>query len=715
TSTSVNQKLEWVFGLLFFFLALNSHLTNAFAQPDPFEVDDKAEQASFIFVGAQPQNTHNFHVGGDTDWFRFFGPEVSLGYTISVAPIGANPGLNPIWTLYDSDGQTILLTSSQGTQFFPPRREDIYFIEVSNQDPNVFGEDTTYSIAIAGDSGPIIYGIVRDKATDKPLPGVTITIPIAIVGSGTIDASTQSKGPPNAGYYAISYGITTFTLTAALDGYVTSTQQVSIDDVGDLNAQRDVSLQPIDISEPNDTPETADLIFVESSDFAEPVPPEEFRFFDSVTDVDWVRFFGPQDPANPGRSYTILVEPQGDNASTVPNWTLYDSDGKTPLLTSSQGNQFVPPRPEDFYFIELTNSNPGLIGNETTYSVRVGGLTIPRIGGVVQDACTEQPLPGVNVSIQGVPGASDTSREPPNTGIYIIDFVAGSFTLLAEIDGYDTNSREFFISPGVNKVEHNISMQPEQSDQIAALIRKYYNDILDREPDNAGFLVWQADIQRIVSLGIDIKEGFIALARFFFNSDEYFLQNKTNLLYVTDLYQTFFSREPDIPGLTFWVDLLDQGLGRNVVLNSFVFSTEFDLFMDNLFCGAAERPIENLVNDLYRGLLSRLPDNAGFDFWADEMQNAQNTGSQAVRDLALQITLGFLQSDEYGLRGRNDVEFLEDLYNGILRRGAQKSEFDGWISLMNAGMSREEVLRSFTDSPEFQLRVQAIIDAAAGS
>ncbi|UCF93806.1 MAG: DUF4214 domain-containing protein [Desulfobacterales bacterium] len=85
-------------------------------------------------------------------------------------------------------------------------------------------------------------------------------------------------------------------------------------------------------------------------------------------------------------------------------------------------------------------------------------------------------------------------------------------------------------------------------------------------------------------------------------------------------------------------------------------------------------------------------------------------GEQAVRGLAYQIALEFLQSQEYILRQRSDPEFLEDLYNGILRRGAQKAEFEGWIGYMRAGMTREAMLQNFINSEEFQLRVQAIID-----
>ena len=117
------------------------------------------------------------------------------------------------------------------------------------------------------------------------------------------------------------------------------------------------------------------------------------------------------------------------------------------------------------------------------------------------------------------------------------------------------------------------------------------------------------------------------------------------------------------------------------------------------------------MNDFYRGFLNRLPDSGGFNGWLSLMRTAQCTGAQAVRDLSHQIALLFSQSAEYALRNRNNSEYIEDLYNGILRRGADPAGFAGWINAVNTTMSRAQVLQAFTDSPEFQFRVTEVINA----
>jgi hypothetical protein len=249
---------------------------------------------------------------------------------------------------------------------------------------------------------------------------------------------------------------------------------------------------------------------------------------------------------------------------------------------------------------------------------------------------------------------------------------------------------------------------PQQT--VIDLVTEFYNNILDRAPDQAGLDFWVSEIERIVSLGIDIKEGFIALGKSFFNSAEYLSKGKTDTAYVTDLYQTFLNRTPSQVELDSWLNYLTQGVSRNEVLNFFVFSAEFKSYMEGIFGVGTTDPENNLVNDFYRGILSRLPDTAGFNAWLALMRTAQCTGAQQVRDLSNQIALRFIQSAEYGLRGRTNSQYVEDLYDAILRRGALPSEVSYWVTFLNTA-TREATLPFFTGSAEFQLRVTEVIDA----
>ena len=239
-------------------------------------------------------------------------------------------------------------------------------------------------------------------------------------------------------------------------------------------------------------------------------------------------------------------------------------------------------------------------------------------------------------------------------------------------------------------------------------MRDYYLSILDREPDAGGWNAWTNEIKRIMALGIYVGEGFQAEARFFFNSQEYLDKGKSDNAFVTDLYQTFLQRDPDAAGLTYWAGQLSC-LTRNMLITQFAYSAEFKQLMTNTFGADTTRPENNLLNDFYRGFLNRFPDNAGFNAYLSQMHTAQCTGADAVKNLSYQIALSFVQSGEYAGRNRNNTGYVEDLYNGILRRGGDCAGFTAWVNSLNSGLSRADGLKAFTDSSEFQARIDAVI------
>jgi hypothetical protein len=247
---------------------------------------------------------------------------------------------------------------------------------------------------------------------------------------------------------------------------------------------------------------------------------------------------------------------------------------------------------------------------------------------------------------------------------------------------------------------------------IEGLIIHYYNSILGRTPSPTELASWVAEIGRIVSLGIDVKEGYISIGKYFFNSQEYLSKGKTNSAYVADLYLTFLNRTASQQEIDSWLAYLTQGVSRNEVMNYFVFSAEFNAYMEGIFGPTTTRPENNLVNDFYRGILSRIPDNGGFNFWLASMRTAQCAGAQQVQNVSSQIASSFFASAEYAARGRTNSGYVEDLYDAILRRGASPTETGYWLNVLTAGtMTRQQVLQFFIDSAEFQTRVTAVINA----
>ncbi|HRD49355.1 MAG TPA: DUF4214 domain-containing protein [Candidatus Contendobacter sp.] len=244
-----------------------------------------------------------------------------------------------------------------------------------------------------------------------------------------------------------------------------------------------------------------------------------------------------------------------------------------------------------------------------------------------------------------------------------------------------------------------------------ALINDYYQAILGRPSDAAGAAFWKSEADRARSLGLDIKDVFRVMSNLFFTSAEYLNRNTSNTQYVTDLYRTFFKREPDSGGLAYWTQPLTAGLPRSVLLFSFLFSTEFDGFMQSLFGDAAAARSElATVGDFYRGFLNRLPDNDGFAFWLGRFRVAQCTNAAAVRVEVESISSQFLASTEYTSRQRSDRDFVADLYYVFLRRGGDAAGFNYWVNQLSGGIfTRDQVRQEFVKATEFQARVNQII------
>jgi hypothetical protein len=251
----------------------------------------------------------------------------------------------------------------------------------------------------------------------------------------------------------------------------------------------------------------------------------------------------------------------------------------------------------------------------------------------------------------------------------------------------------------------------------AATITIYFQTILGRPPDAGGMSFWQGEVSRMRGLGANVSEVFYAMAQAFFNSDEYTSRNTGNTQYLTDFYRTFFVREPDAGGMTFWQGQLNAGLPRLAVLNSFLFSAEFQAFMANAFGSAtASRAEVSVVIDFYRGLLGRLPDSAGFNGWLAPFRTAQCSGASAVDAQVESISQQFVGSGEYSARTPSRFVasgaglYVADLYNAFLKRPVDGAGFQSWSNQVASGpQSRDQVRKAFVGSAEFQGKVAAII------
>ena len=242
-----------------------------------------------------------------------------------------------------------------------------------------------------------------------------------------------------------------------------------------------------------------------------------------------------------------------------------------------------------------------------------------------------------------------------------------------------------------------------------SLITHFYLSALRRQPDSGGKSFWATEATRMGGLGANVNETWFSMATFFYFSPEYTEFARDNTGFATDLYKTFFNREPDSGGLNFWVGQMNSGMPREVVLVSFMFSPEFTGFAQNIFGNTAARAEVDMVMDFYRGILSRLPDTNGFNYWVQQFRTAQCQGAAAVNAQVEAISNAFITSGEYTARNRTNPQYVGDLYNAFLRRGGDAAGVQAWINELNT-RNRSQVRQAFIASQEFQARVTAVVN-----
>lgn len=111
------------------------------------------------------------------------------------------------------------------------------------------------------------------------------------------------------------------------------------------------------------------------------------------------------------------------------------------------------------------------------------------------------------------------------------------------------------------------------------------------------------------------------------------------------LYQAAFGRQPDLEGLGYWIKDMDNGSSLTTVAAGFFQSPEFQKLY------GSNPSIVTLITNFYANVLHRLPDQAGFDYWANELNTGISTPAGALAS--------FCESVE------NQAQVIGTIQNGI--------------------------------------------------
>ncbi len=232
--------------------------------------------------------------------------------------------------------------------------------------------------------------------------------------------------------------------------------------------------------------------------------------------------------------------------------------------------------------------------------------------------------------------------------------------------------------------------------QIESFVKRMYTVALSREAETKGLNDWSGQLSNQEIDGAGIANGFI-------NSVEFKNRNLNNNDYLDVLYRTFFDREADAGGKTYWMDKLQKGISRTEVLSGFVNSQEFSNLCDRFGIARGTmqadgssiyRPgVRSYVLRMYTKALNRDGETVGVEDWTNRI-NTKVMSPEAVAK-------SFFSSQEFINRNLNNEDYVETLYQTFMDRASDAKGKQYWIDKLNGGMSRQQVLEGFSRSEEF--------------
>ncbi len=94
------------------------------------------------------------------------------------------------------------------------------------------------------------------------------------------------------------------------------------------------------------------------------------------------------------------------------------------------------------------------------------------------------------------------------------------------------------------------------------------------------------------------------------------------------MYQAAFNRTPDLAGLGYWIGQMDSGMDVVEVAARFIDSAEFrDLYGTN-------PTTSQTVTAIHNNVLHRNPDQAGHDFYVNQIVSHQKTLPKVLADFS---------------------------------------------------------------------------------
>ena len=231
---------------------------------------------------------------------------------------------------------------------------------------------------------------------------------------------------------------------------------------------------------------------------------------------------------------------------------------------------------------------------------------------------------------------------------------------------------------------------------VEGFVRRLYKDILNREPDQAGFSEWT---KKLTNRSIT---GTQAAYQFAF-SDEYVRKNVSDTEFINTMYLALLGRSADAAGRNNWQEKLDHGVSREYIFKAFADSSEFaglckEYGIDKGTITLKQNRDQNykvtsFVSRCYSEILNRKGDVSGLNDWTGKLLSKKIGGGMMVAQ--------FMSSTEFRQRNVSNAKTVDIVYKVMLDRAADAAGKSNWTNIADSGVSTDYLVRGFASAPEF--------------
>ena len=356
--------------------------------------------------------------------------------------------------------------------------------------------------------------------------------------------------------------------------------------------------------------------------------------------------------------------------------------------------------------VSPTVTDAPTIAPSVTPTVTDAPTIAPSVTPTVTDAPTIAPsvTPTVTDEPTIAPSVTPTVTDEPTIEPSVSPTVTEEPTITVVVD--PTTVEEPSVSPTVTEEIVTVvptTVEDPEPTQIPIdvqvmqdFVTRCYINVLDREPEAAGFDYWVNLLVTRQLYGSQVAYGFLF-------SPEALSRNFSNSEFINRLYLLILDRQCSDSELAYWVNRLDAGDSREQIFAGFVNSTEYSNLCSDYgydsghyvpgYDMQAQGGVNDFVARLYVVALGRDGSSSERSYHVEGLVNGSFTGAAVIES--------FLNGPEYTSANNSNTSFIRDLYLICLNREADSTGLNDWLTRMNNGATRIEVIRGFVGSDEF--------------